>query len=152
MRLKVCGNTELPIVDREWKWNAEATRDRVFKWAGWDNQLKPERSELAFSAHDGADPTSGAPHRFGFADVIHGELKAVPRGLFEVAQRLQVPGNMTDLSADVRQSDSPRCPPIFSKWASWAAFSFTDRNLTTCHLVVDFTHYYASLIRLELSV
>ena len=83
------GKAGLPLAPRERAWDASAAEGRVRSWAGGEDDTDWAKYRQAFFWYD-----SGAADQFGsyklpFADVIGGELQAVPRGIFAVAAVLQ---------------------------------------------------------------
>jgi hypothetical protein len=86
------GDTDLPILaDREHEWDGPGAASRVLAWAtDDDDQVDAERLGRAFLYRDlDADPATLAAYKLGHADVIDGELRIVPRGVFAVAGVLQ---------------------------------------------------------------
>lgn len=84
------GKRDLPVADRQREWDGDAARERIFRWAGWeDGRGKKRETRQAFFAYDDAEPENKTAYKLPFADVIDGELKAVPRGIFAVAQVLE---------------------------------------------------------------
>jgi hypothetical protein len=104
MAWKASGDTDLPLADREREWNGDAASERVFRWAGWDANPDPKKARQAFFAYDDAEPENKTAYKLPFADVIGGQLKAVPRGIFAVAQVLQGARGGVELPADVLAS------------------------------------------------
>lgn len=89
MTWKVSGSTSLPLGDRDREWDQEGARHRIFRWAGWEDDPKPGKAREAFLAYDDETPTNLTRYKLPFADIVGGELKAMPRGLFAVAQMLR---------------------------------------------------------------
>lgn len=89
MTWKVSGSTSLPLGDRDREWDQEGARHRIFRWAGWEDDPKPSKAREAFLAYDDDTPTNLTSYKLPFADIVGGELKAMPRGLFAVAQMLR---------------------------------------------------------------
>lgn len=104
MSWKVCGKTDLPLGDRERDWDEEAARHHIFRWAGWEDNPKPNKAQKAFFAYNSETPTNLTSYKLPFADVVDGELKAMPRGLFAVAQLLRGARDGVDLPEEVLKS------------------------------------------------
>lgn len=79
----VVGATDLPIADREAAWDGPAAMGRVFdKFTNAAGDVDTAGVAKAFLYRDpNADPTTKAAYKLGFADVIDGELRMVPRGV-----------------------------------------------------------------------
>lgn len=103
MSWKASGKTGLPLADREREWDGDAARDRIFKWAGWDDDPEPSKARQAFFAYDDGDRDEKGSYKLPFADVIGGKLTAVPRGIFAVAQVLEGARGGVDLPDSVQQ-------------------------------------------------
>ena len=107
MAWKACGDTDLPLADRDRDWDGTAASERIFSWAGWDDQPDPQKAQRAFFAYDTSKADHKTAYKLPFADVIDGKLQAVPRGIFAVAQVLQGARGGVDLpktvQADVRR-------------------------------------------------
>jgi len=101
MTWKVCDSTDLLLGDRDREWDEQAARNRIFRWAGWEDNPNPDKAQRAFFAYDAETPTNLTSYKLPFADVIGGELKAMPRGLFAVAQLLRGARDGVDLPEDV---------------------------------------------------
>lgn len=96
---RVVGDMDLPFASREREWDSASAVRRVFEWAGGDD-LDINRFRRAFLYQDeDADPATKGAYKLPFADVIDGELRAVPRGVFAVAG-----GRGVD-AADIPESD-----------------------------------------------
>jgi hypothetical protein len=89
MTWKVSGSTGLELGNRGREWDQDAARDRIFRWAGWEDHPSPAKAKRAFFAYDDDSPENLTSYKLPFADVVNGELKAMPRGLFAVAQMLR---------------------------------------------------------------
>ena len=87
--LKAARNTEgLPLADRDRAWDSTEAEARVRTWANAEEAPNEKYARAFFYVEDGAEDTFGA-YKLQFADVIDGELTAVPRGIFAVAAVLQ---------------------------------------------------------------
>lgn len=96
--MQVGAARDLPIIDVAW--DAAGARDRVFEWAGFDNENPdPARARMAFLAYDASSPDAKASYRLPFADIDEsGKLVANIRALRNAAARL----NQTNIPAAVR--------------------------------------------------
>jgi hypothetical protein len=115
MSWKVCGETDLPLGDRERDWDEQGARDRIFRWAGWEDNPNPNKAQKAFFAFDSETPTNLTSYKLPFADVVDGHLRAMPRGLYAVAQLLRGARNGVDLPEDVLKSIRHRVTTYYRK-------------------------------------
>ena len=104
MTWKVSGSTNLKLGDRARVWDEAAARGRIFRWAGWEDHPQPRKAQRAFLAYDAAAPENLTAYKLPFADVVGGELKAMPRGLFAVAQPLRGSRDGVDIPEAVLRS------------------------------------------------
>lgn len=104
MAWKVSGATNLALGDRDRDWDNDQARKHIFEWAGWEDHPNPAKAQKAFFAYDDETPTNLTAYKMPFADVINGELKAMPRGLFAVAQLLQGSRDGVDLPESILKS------------------------------------------------
>lgn len=72
--------SDLQVADKDAEWNPVDAENRVKSWAGDDK----EKYSKAFMWSD-----QKGSHKHIYADVIDGELKAIPRALFKVASDLE---------------------------------------------------------------
>jgi hypothetical protein len=75
---------DLPLADRDRRWDGAAAERRVRKWAGATDEpnAKYRSAHLWYDA-DAADNFTA--YKMLFADVIDGRLTAVPRGVMAAA-------------------------------------------------------------------
>jgi hypothetical protein len=84
--LEVIGDAELPLVDRDAEWNAEGAEASVLEWATDGDVVDWTAYSRAFFWRDPeADPETAAAYSLGFAEVVDGELVAVPAGIMAAA-------------------------------------------------------------------
>jgi chemotaxis protein histidine kinase CheA len=96
-----CGSKSLPIAETDRPWDGAAAKARIFAWAGFDGaNPSPEKASRAFLIHDTANSDLKGAYKLPFADVVDGELKAIPSGIRAAASRLP----NTDAPADVLKS------------------------------------------------
>ncbi|MEV4091849.1 hypothetical protein [Streptosporangium saharense] len=75
---------DLPLASSERPWNKEAAERRVRTWAGAQHKPNAKYRE-AHLWYDGEDPDEFGSYKLPFADVVDGELKAVPHALHAAA-------------------------------------------------------------------
>jgi hypothetical protein len=78
----VTGSTDLPIADRAAAWDGPAAARRVFEHYTDGDNVDTKSVARAFLYRDpDADSATQAAYKLGFADVVDGELKIIPRGV-----------------------------------------------------------------------
>ena len=79
----VTGATDLPIADREAAWDGPAAMGRVFdKYTAADGTVDTAAVAKAFLYRNpDADPATKTAYKLGYADVVDGELRMIPRGV-----------------------------------------------------------------------
>lgn len=88
----------LPLAARNRAWDAAAADRHVRGWAG--AREKPNtKYKKAFFWVDMDKKENFTAHKLQFADIVDGELKAVPRGVFAVAAVLQGARGGVDIPA-----------------------------------------------------
>lgn len=101
MTWKATGSTNLDLADHKREWDGDEAKDRIFAWAGGDDDFDQSKVQRAFFAYDGGSPENVTSYKLPFADVIDGELRAVPRGIYAVAQVLEGARGGVDLPDSV---------------------------------------------------
>lgn len=124
---RVVGDMGLPFADRERAWDSSAAVDRVHQWASdADGSLNVAKYRRAFLYQDAdSDPENKGSYKLPFADVIDGELVAVPRGIFAAAG-----GRGVD-SADIPSSDKETIKRRISALYRKMAAEFDDPSLVS---------------------
>ena len=123
----VIGSNEMPIAARELEWDGDAARRRVFeRYTDEDGDVDTEGVARAFLYRDSdVDPATMGAYSLGFADVIDGELRIVPRGVAATAggrgvRAADIPadevgvieGRICTLYGQIREQEEtwPACP------------------------------------------
>src|SRR2546430_4578231 len=75
---------DLPLAGKDRRWDGDAAEKRVRAWAGAEDKPN-ERYRKAFLWYDEPAPGNFGSYKFPIADVIRGQLKAVPRGIIAAA-------------------------------------------------------------------
>jgi hypothetical protein len=78
--MSVTAFKDLPLADRGRKWDGDAAEKRVRKWAGAEDEPNQKYRD-AHVWYDGGKKGNFTAYKLLIADVIGGELKAVPRGV-----------------------------------------------------------------------
>jgi len=111
MTWKATGAADLPLADRGRAWDQSAAEKRVRSWAG-DDWGKYGR---AFFAHDTEKAEQVTGYKLQFADVVDGELQAVPRAIFAVAAVLMGSRGGVDLPEDVQAAVKGKVAAYYHK-------------------------------------
>ena len=79
---------DLPLADRDRAWDGDAAEKRVRSWAGADDEPN-EKYRDAHVWYDADKKENFTGYKLLVADVIGGELKAVPRGVMAAGNVMQ---------------------------------------------------------------
>ena len=71
---------DLPLADRDRKWDGDAAEKRVRKWAGAEDEPNQKYRD-AHVWYDNDKKGNFTAYKLLIADVVDGALKAVPRGV-----------------------------------------------------------------------
>lgn len=103
MAWRVCGDTDLPMAERDQDWDGDIAAASIFHKAGWEtDQPDYTFARRGFFAYDDEAPQNKTAYKLPFAAVIGGRLKAVPHGIFSVAQVLEGARGGVDLPQHVK--------------------------------------------------
>lgn len=86
--MSVVSFQDLPLAERERRWDGAAANTRVRSWAGAE-QAPNAKYRKAFVWYDGDARDKFTAYKLQIADIVGGELKAVPRGVFIAAAVMQ---------------------------------------------------------------
>lgn len=119
----VAGDDDLPLADPDREWDGPAAASRVLAWADGD----PDQMERAFFYRDPeADPATEAAYKLGYADVVDGDLVAIPRGIYTVANVLE--GGQGGV--DIPDADRGPIRAEVGRWYERMAEEFEDPTIT----------------------
>jgi len=120
----VVGETDLPIADRDRDWDGDKARTRVLDWATNDNgDVDASKLSQAFLYRDpDKDPETLAAYKMGFADIIDGRLRIVPKGVYAAAGRLN--------QVDVPETDHDRMRSRLNTLYKRLRSKFNDDDIT----------------------
>lgn len=90
---------DLPLADRDREWDGDAAESRVRRWAGAEDGPN-EKYRDAHVWYDADQKDEFGAHKLLIADVIDGELTAVPRGVMAAAAVMQGARGGVDLPHD----------------------------------------------------
>lgn len=121
------GSTDLPVADRDRAWDGAGARTRVLDMCTSGDSIDVACASRAFLWRDpNQDPQNKGAYHLGFADVVDGQLKIIPRGVaataggrgvgavagLSSADRSRIESKICSLYAKVRSAhdDWPECP------------------------------------------
>jgi HK97 family phage prohead protease len=118
LRRVASGATDLPLASRTRPWDAGAANKRVAKWASKDgsgskDQMDWPKFRKGHFWYDAENSANFTAYKLPFTDVIGGELHAVPRGIFAVAQRL----DSTDIPASDKDAVKGKMTTYYRRMA-----------------------------------
>ena len=90
---------DLPLADRDREWDGAAAEQRVRKWADAEDGPNPKYRD-AHVWYDAENKDNYSAYKLLVADVIDGELVAVPRGVMTAGAVMQGSRGGVDLPAD----------------------------------------------------
>jgi hypothetical protein len=90
---------DLPLADRDRRWDGAAAEKRVRRWAGAEDGPNA-RYRDAHIWYDGEKPDNFGSYKLLFADVVDDRLVAVPRGVMAAAAIMQGSHGGIDLPRD----------------------------------------------------
>lgn len=100
--------SNLPMADRQRPWDSEAAIGRVRQWAGvtgagdLEDPDVQKRYRQAFLWYDGRNADLMGAYKLPFADIIDGQLTAVPRAIFAAAGAMRGARGGVDLAYEER--------------------------------------------------
>lgn len=78
--MSVTSFQDLPLADRDREWDGAEAEKRVRKWANAEDEPNQKYRD-AHVWYDGDNKDNFTAYKLLIADVIDGDLKAVPRGV-----------------------------------------------------------------------
>lgn len=125
----VCGRDDLPLAPRDWPWDADAARKRMREWASDDDgNLVPEKFQQGHFWYDDEKPENVTSYKLPFADVIDGELQAVPRGIFAVAAVLMGARGGIDIPEEEKEKIKQKVSKYYEKMELVAPWDREERS------------------------
>jgi hypothetical protein len=86
--MSVTAFKDLPLADRGREWDGDAAEKRVRKWAGAQDEPN-EKYRDAHVWYDSDKKDNFTAYKLLIADVVNGELVAVPRGVMAAGNVMQ---------------------------------------------------------------
>ena len=79
---------DFPLADRDREWDGAAAEKRMRAWAGAEDEPN-EKYRDAHLWYDADNKENFTAYKLPIADVINGEIRAVPRGFMAAAAVMQ---------------------------------------------------------------
>jgi hypothetical protein len=86
--MSVTAFQNLPLADRDRRWDGDAAEKRVRKWAGATDEPNQKYRD-AHVWYDASKKNNFTAYKLLIADVVNGKLTAVPRGVMAAAGIMQ---------------------------------------------------------------
>lgn len=119
------GAEDLPIAARDKAWSAAAADKRVQKWAGGKDAMDWDKYGKAFFYVDESDKEKLGSYKLQFADIVDGELTAIPRAIFAVAAVLQGARGGVDIPDADKEAIKDKVTAYYAKMAE----KFSDEEI-----------------------
>lgn len=120
---------DLPLADRGRSWDGSAAESRVRQWAGGGTSIADmdwTRYRQAFLWYDSDNPENVTSYKLGIADIINGELTAVPRGIFAAAGVLLGARGGVDIPEEAKRRAISHLERYYSKMDMESPFKALD--------------------------
>ena len=90
---------DLPLADRDREWDGDAAERRVRRWADAEDEPN-EKYRDAHVWYDADNKDNFTAYKLLIADVVGGDLKAVPRGVMAAGNVMQGARGGVDIPGD----------------------------------------------------
>ena len=120
---------DLPLADRGRAWDGNAAEGRVRQWAGGGTDIADMdwlMYRKAFLWYDSDNAELVTSYKLPIADVIGGELTAVPRGIFAAAGALLGARGGVDIPAEAKRRIASHLERYYSKLDMESPFKAID--------------------------
>jgi len=124
MMRSATGDMGLPVAGRSLAWDSSAAEGRVRAWAGGDD-IDWSMYGKAFFYFDNKNPENFGSYKLQFADIVQGQLQAVPKAIFAVAAVL----NGSRGGVDIPSADADAIKKKVSAYYDKMATEFDDASL-----------------------
>jgi hypothetical protein len=102
---------DLPLADRDREWDGDAAEQRVRRWAGVEDEPN-EKYRDAHLWYDAENKDNFTAYKLLIADVVDGDLRAVPRGVMAAGNVMQ--GGRGGV--DIPENDADRVKSHLAKY------------------------------------
>ena len=112
------GASDLAIADRDTTWDAAAADKRVQDYAGGKDNMDWAKYGKAFFYVDESNKELLGSYKLQFADIIDGELKAIPKGIFAVAGVLNGARGGVNIPASEQEAIKGKVSAYYNRMAN----------------------------------
>lgn len=110
------------------EWDGRKAREHIFRWAGWDKPVPSKRAWMGFLVVNQDCPEKRSAYRLPFADVINGELVAVPSAIDAIARAISSQHNELNLPPDVLEQVRRKLTVYYRKMKAIPPWMLEDRT------------------------
>jgi hypothetical protein len=110
----VIGDSGLDFADRDTAWDSAAADKRVQAWAGGDSMDWAKYAKAFFYVDESNKELLGS-YKLQFADIIDGDLKAVPKAIFAVAGILNGARGGVNIPTDEQNAIKDKVAAYYAK-------------------------------------
>lgn len=116
----------LDLAPRDRAWDSDAAEGRVREWAGGADDMDWQKYRSAFLWYDADEQDKFGSYKLPYADIVDGELVALPRGIFAAAGSLQ---GARGEEPDIPQADAERIKGNIDRYYAKMRTEFEDDSL-----------------------
>lgn len=120
---------DLPLADRGRAWDSATAEKRVRQWAGGASNIEDmdwSKYRQGFLWFDSDNPEAVTSYKLGIADVVSGELMAIPRGIFAAAGVLMGARGGVDIPDEAKARAQSHLERYYSKMDLESPFKMID--------------------------
>lgn len=116
----------LDLAARDRAWDDDAAEGRVRAWAGGTDDMDWQKYRQAFLWYDADEQDQFGSYKLPYADIVGGELVALPRGIFAAAGSLQ---GARGQEPDIPEADADRIKRNLERYYAKMRTEFEDDSL-----------------------
>ena len=116
----------LDLAARDRTWDSDAAEGQVREWAGGADDMDWQKYRRAFLWYDADEQDKFGSYKLPYADIVGGELVALPRGIFAAAGSLQ---GARGEEPDISEADAERVKKNIDRYYAKMRTEFEDEGL-----------------------